>query len=40
MFSLGRWKPPFQYVLLGIIVSKENGKLMTDVLFGEVPGVQ
>lgn len=40
MFSLGRWKQPFQCVLLGIIVSKENGKLMTDVLFGEVPVVQ
>ena len=38
-FHLVDWNHVLQYILLDIIVSKENATLMTDALFGEVWGV-
>lgn len=37
-FHLVDWNLIFHYILLDIILSKQNAKLMTDALFGEVPG--
>lgn len=38
-FHFVHWNFILQSILLDIIVSKQNAKLMTDALFGEVPGV-
>lgn len=38
-FHFVDWSLVFQYILLDIIVSKQNAKLLTDALFGDVPGV-